>query len=186
MDERMNKLVSELEKQELELATSNTSPTAGVYSQLLALYLYQNDLCNAKFLWQRIPEQIKNDNPELALIWAVGKCMWKRDYPSTYKALKNNWSDSVCEIMKNVEEKLRSRAVTLITQAYSSVSIDTVSEMTGLAEDMVIAACKKKGWAIEEATRSVIPTRAKLDITSGTTSEDQLHKLTEYVSFLEN
>lgn len=81
---------------------------------------------------------------------------------------------------------MRSRAVTLITQAYSSVSIDTVSEMTGLAEDMVIAACKEKGWAIEEATRSVIPTRAKLDITSGTTSEDQLHKLTEYVSFLEN
>lgn len=77
--------------------------------------------CNAKFLWQRIPEQIKNDNPELALIWAVGKCMWKRDYPSTYKALKNNWSDNVCEIMKNVEGEILNTFMYLYITKYKNI-----------------------------------------------------------------
>ncbi|KAH8034927.1 hypothetical protein HPB51_003490 [Rhipicephalus microplus] len=33
------------------------SPQA--YGQLLAIYLLQNDLPNAKFLWKRIPQEIK-------------------------------------------------------------------------------------------------------------------------------
>lgn len=75
-----------------------------VYEQLLAVYLYQNDLCNAKYLWKRIPANVKSSTPELANIWAVGQHMWKRDFPSVYKALNSvTWSETVADIMKQVQ-----------------------------------------------------------------------------------
>lgn len=60
--------------------------------------------CNAKFLWKRIPADVKSANPELARIWAVGQSMWKKDFPGIYKALnENSWSEDISDIMKNVQ-----------------------------------------------------------------------------------
>lgn len=60
--------------------------------------------CNAKYLWKRIPPDIKNATPELGHIWAVGQNMWKRDYAGIYKALNAvTWSDTVADIMKEVQ-----------------------------------------------------------------------------------
>lgn len=57
--------------------------------------------CNAKFLWKRIPNQCKTENPELAYVWNVGKAMWQRDFPATYAALNSTqWTDNVADIMK--------------------------------------------------------------------------------------
>uniref|UniRef100_A0A6M2DJN8 COP9 signalosome complex subunit 8 n=1 Tax=Xenopsylla cheopis TaxID=163159 RepID=A0A6M2DJN8_XENCH len=186
MEESLNVLTADLEAQELKIATSNGTPTADLYSKLLALYLYRDELCSAKFLWQRIPEQVKSENPELASIWAVGKCIWLRDYKGIYQALKKTWSEHVSDIMKKVEEMIRTRAINLITQAYSCVSLETVAEMTGLSDEQVIATCMEKGWDVDNTTRMVTPKKPKVELTSGTTSEDQLFKLTEFVSFLEN
>jgi COP9 signalosome complex subunit 8 len=96
------KLAEDLEKQELE--AQNGVATPQVYEQLLAIYLYENDLCNAKYLWKRIPPSIKACTPELNNIWTVAQHMWKKDFPGIYKALNSvTWSDSVANIMKQVQ-----------------------------------------------------------------------------------
>lgn len=60
--------------------------------------------CNAKFLWKRIPPDVKSSNAELERIWAVGQCMWKRDFAGVYKALSGKtWSENVAEIMQHVQ-----------------------------------------------------------------------------------
>ncbi|KAJ8926745.1 hypothetical protein NQ314_020862 [Rhamnusium bicolor] len=181
----IDKLAEDLERQELE--APNGVASSQVYEQLLAIYLYQNDLCNAKYLWKRIPQNIKASTPELANIWTVGQHMWKRDFPSIYKALNSvTWSETVAHIMKQVQDVVRSRAVDLISQAYSSITLDTVSAMTGLSPDICVPACAERGWKVEPDSCMVHPIRQIIEPVGQTSSEDQLYKLTDFVSFLEN
>lgn len=73
-----------------------------LYSQLLAIYLLQNDLCNAKYLWKRIPQSVKSSHAEINNIWQVGQKMWQRDFPGIYEALNKQWSSDVAEIMQKL------------------------------------------------------------------------------------
>ncbi|XP_044751292.1 COP9 signalosome complex subunit 8 [Coccinella septempunctata] len=180
----LDNLMEDLEKREIE--ATNDVPTE-VYEKLLAIYLYKHDLCNAKFLWKRIPAKVKASTPELGNIWSVGQYMWKKDYPSIYKSLNSvTWSNIVSDIMQKVEESVRNRAVDLISQAYSSISLDTVCAMTGLAPDICSKACIEKEWKYEADTKIVHPVKTKIESIGTTSSEDQLYKLTDFVSFLEN
>ncbi|PSN29508.1 COP9 signalosome complex subunit 8 [Blattella germanica] len=95
--ENIKKLAEDLEKQELD--APGGIPSSQVYAQLLAIYLYQNDLCNAKYLWKRIPQNVKNSHAELVNIWKVGQKMWQRDFPGVYAALNVDWSENVGHIM---------------------------------------------------------------------------------------
>lgn len=162
--------------------------------------------CNAKYLWKRIPTNVKTSSTELGSIWAVGQNMWKRDFPAIYKALNAvTWSDTVAEIMKKLHgtyrfiycacllywkfcfvEKVRSRAVDLISQAYSSITLEMVAAMTGLSVEAAGTACVEHGWTIEADTHMVHPVRPSPQPSGDTSSEDQLYKLTDFVSFLEN
>ena len=82
------------------------SPSNEVYAKLLAVYLYENELSSAKFLWKRIPEKAKNDSPDLAHIWDVGKAMWKREPAEVFKIIDGfGWSENIAEIMKSVKGK---------------------------------------------------------------------------------
>lgn len=132
--------------------------------------------------------------------------MWKKDFPEIYKALHAvTWPENVSEIMKQVEgrfwphfssivinrkvmliEQVRNRAVDLISQAYSSISLDTISLMTGLPAEVAAKACVERGWLLEADTRMIHPVRPVSEEPCNTSSEDQLYKLTNFVSFLEN
>lgn len=58
--------------------------------------------------------------------------------------------------------------------------------MTGLKADVAGSACLEKGWQMEPDTRIVHPVRPPPEATGHISSEDQLYKLTDFVSFLEN
>lgn len=85
-----------------------------------------------------------------------------------------------------ISDKVRTRAVDLISQAYSSITLDTVASMTGLTVEVAGAACVEKGWHVEADTHMVHPIRPKIESSGHISSEDQLFKLTDFVSFLEN
>ncbi|KAI8427957.1 hypothetical protein MSG28_002274 [Choristoneura fumiferana] len=168
MISNFDKLCVELEKQELEAANGVASPST--YAQLLVIYLYQNDL-----------------NPEIAAIWAVGQKLWKKDLAGTYQALATyNWTEPVANITRALEERVRERAFHLIGRSYSSISLDTVVSMTGLSRDTVLRACADRKWVLSEDGATVNPTPPTQPAPLHTSSEDQLFKLTEFVSFLEN
>ncbi|XP_061707242.1 COP9 signalosome complex subunit 8 [Cydia pomonella] len=185
MISNFDKLCVDLEKQELEAPTGVASPST--YAQLLVIYLYQNDLCNAKFLWKRIPQSITSSNPEITAIWAVGQKLWKKDLAGTYQALASyNWTEPVANIIRALEERVRERAFNLIGRSYNSISLDTVVSMTGLSRDAVLRACAERKWTLREDGVTVDPTPPAQPAPLHTSSEDQLFKLTEFVSFLEN
>ncbi|XP_013168147.1 PREDICTED: COP9 signalosome complex subunit 8 [Papilio xuthus] len=178
-------LCSELEKQELEAPNGVASPTT--YAQLLAIYLYQNDLCNAKFLWKRIPPNIISSNPEIAAIWTVGQKLWKKDLAGTYQALAiYNWTEPISNIIRALEERVRERALNLIGRSYSSISHNTLVSMTGLSNEAIAQICKERKWELSEDGTTIKPIPPVQPTPLHTSSEDQLFKLTEFVTFLEN
>ncbi|XP_076643558.1 COP9 signalosome subunit 8 [Halictus rubicundus] len=175
----------ELEKAELEAPSGVT--TARTYAQLLAVYLYQNDLCNAKYLWKRIPADVKTENTELKQIWVVGQCMWQRDWAAVHAALNAEWSTDVSNIMNALKDNVRERAINLVSKAYSSLRLGMFATMTGLPEEEARQAAVEKGWTIDGLMvepRKIETEECILDNEDHT--EDQLRKLTQFVSFLEN
>lgn len=86
-----------------------------------------------------------------------------------------------------VPERIRERAIALIGEAYSSVEISTLSKMTGLSSDDLQEIANEKKWTI---TGSVIKphqiSKPQNSLLHEEATEDQLFKLTQFVSFLEN
>lgn len=160
--------------------------TAQVYGQLLCVYLLQNDVCNAKFLWKRIPPAIKSANSELALIWAVGQKMWLRDYPGTYEALKKDWSEPYKPIMAAVLDSTRERAFNLVAQAFSSINADDFAAYIGLPVSEAVQAAQSRGWQADSQTRLVTPHKPVPAADPPLPNEQHLSVLTDYVSFLES
>ncbi|XP_062612508.1 COP9 signalosome complex subunit 8-like [Saccostrea cucullata] len=177
------KLQIELEQQELESAGGGTSPQ--VYNQLLALYLLHNDMCNAKFLWKRIPQSVKSSSPETGHIWAVGQKLWLRDYPGIYEALKKEWSESVLQIMEAVKAATRERAMRLVSKAYSSINAEEWAVFMGMPSNEAIQAATQEGWTYDSATKYIKPKKLVPAKDPELLSEQQLSVLTDYVSFLE-
>ena len=79
-------------------------PSNEIYAKLLAVYLYENDLCSAKFLWKRIPEQAKNESVNLSQIWEVGKAMWNSNLSEVFRLIDTyEWSEHESDLMKAVK-----------------------------------------------------------------------------------
>ena len=149
--EDLREMIVRLEQQELDCQTGSGSVPTSVYTELLAAYLAQGELCLAKFLWKRIPENIKQTEgeevSELTKVWNVGKGMWARDYPAVYSALKTEWSPQVSPIMTRLESSQRESALSLVCLAYSSISLALLAEFLGMGETEAGEEAVGRGWA---------------------------------------
>ncbi|KYN36390.1 COP9 signalosome complex subunit 8 [Trachymyrmex septentrionalis] len=200
----LNKLMNELEISELESPTGVISAQA--YMRLLAVYLHRNDLCNAKYLWKRIPSDVKTAHEELGRVWTVGQCMWQRNWPAVHTALNVEWSEDVKDVMTALKEELsltepppistpifpdnvRERVMRLISKAYSSLNLMTMATMSGMSLDEARQAAIDRDWTVDG---TIVQPRKQIDEEQYSQSdkicltEEQLQKLTQFVSFLEN
>lgn len=163
------------------------SASGEVYTQLLAVYLFQNDICNAKFLWKRTPDEIKLSTPELAKLWNVGCHIWKRDFVAVYNALKEEWSPSIQPIITALTEKLQKRTFDLVSNAYTSIRAEGLAKLMGITREAALSAAVTSGWISDPATGMITPKKTELPQKEiPLTSEQELALLTDYVSFLEN
>ena len=192
----------QLERQEME-SGGDCSPQ--VYAQLLALYVYQEDLSNATLLWKRIPIEVRNESNDLNDIWSIGRCLIQSKYEDVYSLIREkNWPNYLSQIMLFLSTKIKSKMINLISTSYSWISIDEVRLLTGSASGVeVMNLINSLGWTLDPTDPSFVipkkPSSSSLSedtpeeemvngrrIFSKDTSQDQLRKLTEYVAFLEN
>ncbi|XP_077997703.1 COP9 signalosome complex subunit 8-like [Glandiceps talaboti] len=178
------KMTEQCERQELESPGGIATPV--VYSQLLGLYLLQNDMTNAKFLWKRIPQALKVSNPELNNIWMVGQKMWLREFPGVYQSLNQDWSESVKPIMQALLENIRTRSFQLIAKAYSSIGLDEFIMFLGMPTEQAVNAAVSEGWGVDSPNKLILPKKQVSTDDPPIPSEHQLAQLTEFVAFLEN
>ncbi|KFM73086.1 hypothetical protein X975_17624, partial [Stegodyphus mimosarum] len=152
--QQYSRMAADLEKQELEAPEGVASPQ--LYGQLLAIYLLQNDLPNAKYLWKRIPRNIKEENPELGKIWVVGQKLWQC-HSSVYLALEEDWPDHIKPILSAIVDITRSRALRLIAKAYSSISVEKVASFLGMSAEDCVEGLSSLGWEVDAACKIVKP-----------------------------
>ncbi|KAF3422037.1 hypothetical protein E2986_05270 [Frieseomelitta varia] len=159
------------------LLTINNTSTTQIHS-----------LCNAKYLWKRIPADLKSGNAELGQIWMVGQRMWQRDWPAVHVALNAEWSEDVSDIMAALKDNVRERAIILISKAYSSLGLTVFASMTGLTLEEARRVAVERGWTVDGTM--VQPCKIQKEESNLANevclTEDQLFKLTQFVSFLEN
>ncbi|XP_026119376.1 E3 ubiquitin-protein ligase TRIM63-like [Carassius auratus] len=139
MAEFDEKLLLQFETQELEAPGGIATPQ--VYSQLLVLYLLNNDMNNARYLWKRIPQAIKTANPELAAIWAVGQRIWQRDFPGIYTAIDAcQWSENILPVMEALRAKGFKSTLNMDIQRASSL-LGSPGSMESLEKQLSCPIC---------------------------------------------
>lgn len=142
--------------------------------------------------------------------------MWQRDWPAVHVALNAEWSEDVSDIMaalkgiynkinqKSTEicllasinsrlffffsDNVRERAIILISKAYSSLGLTVFASMTGLTLEEARRVAVDRGWTVDGTM--VQPCKIQKEESNLANevclTEDQLYKLTQFVSFLEN
>lgn len=84
-------------------------------------------------------------------------------------------------------ERFRQETEKLIGTAYSTIMASTCGEMLNSPEDKLTEVCERLGWVVEAGVPSVIiPKKPPIDNAAQTSCEEQMKKLTEFVSFLES
>lgn len=178
-------LREKLEKMEIE--APGCTPPPEVYSKLLAIYIYEDDLCNAKFLWKRIPASVKSEYDELPKVWEVGKSIWKRDPPAVFESLQSHqWSDNIDKIMNEIKVRMRKRFVSLVGKAYTSITLKDFSHYVGIPENEAIQiANEQQGWSYDPTSQMVLPARGEVEDDLPVPADLQLSTLTDFVTFFE-
>lgn len=172
-----------------ELNHSNGAPL-DLYKKLLMLYLMEFDLINAKFLWKRIPNSLKTDD-ELTAIWKIGQHLWKREFTEAYSIISSyQWSDSHKESSQKLYSILQKRMTELVSNAYSIIKFDALAKLLGINDEAaMLEMANSKQWDIDHENKLV---KIKKQLNEKQFSEkdndlpETLHRLTNYVSFLEN
>jgi hypothetical protein len=177
-------LARNLEQQEL---SSGGSCSAQVYAQLLAIYLLSNDLPNAKLLWKRILMVIKKDNQDLQALWTIGQQLIKRDLAGVYDSIDcHQWPAYLNNIIRELRQQTRFEAISLVTKSYTYIHRQRLQQLTcSKTDEEFQELIDKKNWILDDQGGVLInKTTEPIDALVG--NHEQLQKLTEYVTFLEN
>lgn len=118
----------------------------------------------------------------------VYECLWKNEMVEFYTLMEYKWSQGIAEVMYELKERVQNDNIQLIGYAYTSILENVFAEMTNQTPEMIVDTCKRMDWEIQDgpAPRLILPKKPVVDKVSALDAEDQLHKLTTYVSFLEN
>ncbi|KAH8240788.1 hypothetical protein KR026_005373 [Drosophila bipectinata] len=158
---------------------------ADVYQQLLAIYLYQNKLANAKLLWMRIPDKLKDDK-ELNQLNLLNLALQHNNYADFFRNIKYDWSEKVRAPIEDLLVKQREELFNLMGSAYVSIYQQNLLELSQMSEEELKKTCTALNWGEElDGDRVILKPKIR-EAPPSSSNEDQLLKLTEFVTFLEN
>ncbi|XP_011189353.1 COP9 signalosome complex subunit 8 isoform X1 [Zeugodacus cucurbitae] len=183
-ENKYNDLMQKIELEEL----TQTNIDVESYIQLLAIYLYQDKIADAKYLWRRIPQVLKEDNNELERLNLVMCTLIANNATDFFRQVDYPWSANIKHIMQDLFERMRSDVLTLVGQAYISIFEHDLMQLTHLSRDELKQACQALDWKYENEDQKavIIPKKPAPNTEFTASSEDLLLKLTDFVSFLEN
>lgn len=142
---------------------------------------------SARFLWKRIPQAYKADK-ELAQLWDVGKLLWTRKYVEMF-AFLNSIAPGLSALNQSTVARFvkahGERTTSLMGKAYTTISPEAASGLTGMAPAELLALLQASGWT-EQDGMLVAPAAAAGDApAAGAAGMQQLQQLTEYIVALE-
>ncbi|KAG7392876.1 COP9 signalosome complex subunit 8 [Phytophthora pseudosyringae] len=165
--EKARELVLQLKSlsEELELVAAAASPSpqpaalsADVYASYLLVVLLSRSLNDARFLWKRIPAEVKQASEELRNVWEVGKALWQRNLAAAYAAMDYDWSPALQGLVEALKTSTREGAAELLSVAYSTVSVGDAAVALGFARlEDAQQYCSSLGWEVSAAEQLILP-----------------------------
>ncbi|CEG40216.1 cop9 signalosome complex subunit 8 [Plasmopara halstedii] len=166
----MDALVGTLTTKRAELLTAHASASdretahqlvqelKSVSEELELVIAASTNLNDARFLWKRIPIEIKQSSEELRNIWEVGKALWQRNFAAAYAAMDYDWSPSLQGLVEALKISTRDDVAELLSQAYSTISISDVALALGFTRhENAIHYCSSLGWEVSVENQLILP-----------------------------
>ncbi|KAG2772773.1 hypothetical protein PC116_g5780 [Phytophthora cactorum] len=158
----VQQLKSVSEELELVAAAASSSPQSALspdlYASYLLVVLLSKNLNDARFLWKRIPIEIKQISEELRNAWEVGKALWQRNLAAAYAAMDYDWSPSLQGLVEALKTSTREDAAELLSLAYSTVSVSDAALALGFARhEDAVQYCSSLGWEVSAPNRLILP-----------------------------
>eukprot|EP00899_Mesostigma_viride_P016381 jgi/Mesvir1/24744/Mv22006-RA.1 len=151
-------------------------------------HLMVNDMNSARFLWKRIPDAAKANNPSILAVWKIGQCLWNRDYKGVHGALRgHNWEDypQLQPLIARLSQLLLDRTFKLLSCGYSVMAASEAAAFLGMAStEEVVAFTTARGWEYNPSDQTLKVN--SLVTHPGNQDVHNLQKLAEYVVHLEN
>ncbi|KAI6650621.1 COP9 signalosome complex subunit 8 [Oopsacas minuta] len=173
--------------EEGEILNPSGYATTEVYMIMLGCYLATDELVHAKFLWTRIPDIFKRDNPVLGNLWNVTKTLKERDIAKFQEAMTETcWPENYTTLIDVIIECVTERRTLLISKSYSAIHIVHMGKLLGLSPEKAKSISCKLGWSVDEGTGVVTPVIKRLEQMEVVKGKEIIEHLSKYVSFLEN
>lgn len=142
-------------------------------------------------LWKRAPVQLKASLPptDFALLYQVIIALKDKKLNEAYAILKTTpWQPYLMQHTIYARKIIQHRQLCLISKAFSTVLISTLSDLLDIDNDEVLQRIKTHNWQVDEATNSIKVTSAILDNDYQAKLEDEttmILQLTNYISHFE-
>lgn len=174
--------VESLENDEIQEGSLKTEQ----YIKLFSAYLYNNELCAAKFLWRRVPDSLKS-NPELQKVWSIGKALWTKHYTQAYELIDCKWSDVLEPIMAAIKCRIQQDTLKFISTHYENIQLDRFQTFMGVNKEQAERIVEREGWTCLNGY--VIPVainEPELTLSGSQEILDRLVTLSSFTSYVEN
>merc|ERR1712004_808045 len=187
--ESLQQEASILEEAELSLditlSQSGLDPNA--YSRLYAIYLILGELTSAKFLWKRIPDNVKVSD-EMNQLWQIGSKLWIGETQSVYGLIQGfNWSPVIENYIRTLEQTVKQNSIKLIQKSYDVINFTTFCELTGCQNDNTgKELLSGLHWELDSASKFVKPKREAVGPQLKIEFDIELSKLTRIITAIEN
>ncbi|KAL3922637.1 MAG: hypothetical protein SGPRY_004486, partial [Prymnesium sp.] len=172
---------------ELDLghSTAPRSLSLTLHKLHMLSYLLTHQPGAARFLWKRLPADVKADG-ELSAIWQIGKHMWHKNPPGVQQATRGfGWAQP---LIASLVEKLREDAVECslkaIGGAYSSISLSVLAASLGVEQSTAQSLANAAGWTVNAESGLYTPSVPQQE-KHRASGLDQLQTLTNYVAHVE-
>jgi len=207
----INRLRSICEQAELNFMGSKLFDAQAIaYKFQLLVYLIQNEFPLAKYLWKRLPVELKIQNQssepetgkeyyakfraqamEIQALWAIGQAMWREEFAAVRQSMYAfKWSNYLRPLVNELERTHKQRMVELVNQAYTSISVKELAEGylggtldSSTAKDIEKLISEQENWTIDPKDNQVIVIAHKKQELP--LDVNMLNELTQYVCFME-
>jgi len=148
-------------------------------------HMLMNELELARFVWKRLPEQLRGD-PELRALWEIGKQMWLHEPAAVQAALvAHAWSSALIEtLVKTLQRRSLEGAFRHFGSAYSTIMPETLSAKLGVSVTTVHELALAHGWVLEMTSGAYKPVPTEMPL-GDTSQKDTMQQLTDFVAHLE-
>lgn len=182
-DGSFDRLASMLDALELQVNAPEL-PIGWPYSAHLLAHIHNWQLEDARFLWRRIPPQLKQ-NADIDAAYRLLQALWNKDYEGTWQAFGSYaWPQPIEALASATGGILSARILSLLGRAYSVLPLRRAVALLGLTEDAATSLAEASGWTVDVRS-GMLSSPASIDRVAMPDYDKHLERLSQYMISVE-